>query len=142
VGTLSDPAVLGAPIARLCTADSTGDSTPDGKPFPVLRVGPVAFFADLDQLAAIRDAIGVYLDSPDDRTPDRAWKGRTDAVTLLAPISGGCEFGEPPIPAPPPFEPSPEDWRDYREAMDRIDRARDYLDDFNAARDDDSETPA
>ena len=48
-------------------------------------------------------------DDHDDRTPDRAWPGRTAAVTALLPISGGALDD-----IPPSYEPTPEDWAEYR----------------------------
>jgi hypothetical protein len=63
-----------------------------------------------------------------DPTPDQNWKGRTDAVTLLAPIAGGSD-DEPPI-IEAPFEPSEEDWADNRAWCETVDR----IDAFNAER--------
>jgi hypothetical protein len=50
-------------------------------------------------------------------------------VARPAPSVGGADV---------PFEPSPEDWREYESWA----RTRDYLDRFNAVRDDSSEVPA
>jgi hypothetical protein len=86
-------------------------------------------------------------DWPDDRTPDRNWKGRGDDVTLLAPVCGGADpdevdTGEWPVPPPiaggcdGPFVPSPEDWAACREWAD----ACDCIDECNDARD--GESPA
>jgi hypothetical protein len=59
---------------------------------------------------------------PYDGAPDANWKGRGDDVTLL-PNAGGSE---------PEFHPTEEDWQQYHAMM----ATADYLDGFNAVRDD------
>ena len=65
------------------------------------------------------DPLGVPLpdDDHDDRTPDRAWPGRTAAVTALLPISGGALDDVPPL-----YGPSPEDWAEYHKVFDELDQ--------------------
>jgi hypothetical protein len=64
----------------------------------------------------------------DDVTPDRHFD-RSDAATLLTrPISGGCDD------IPPPYEPTEQDWLEYRQHMDAVDA----LDALNDVRIDDN----
>lgn len=71
-----------------------------------------------------------------DSTPDQNWKGRGDDVTLIQPISGGCDD------IPPPYEPTPADWEEYHRIMDEIEQSDNYLKMFNKLRDAASERPA
>jgi hypothetical protein len=66
-----------------------------------------AVYSDRDQLETLRDAISVYLDPPDGRTPDRNF-------SRLAPIAGGCDD----IPAE--YHPTEEDWEEYHRMFDQI----------------------
>ncbi len=47
------------PKARIDCDTQTCASSPDG--YPVLHIGPVAFFPNHDQLVKLRDVIGAYL---------------------------------------------------------------------------------
>jgi hypothetical protein len=123
--------------------------TDSGCRFDILTIGGFNLFPSLDQLRRIRDVIDAHLadqgtddrqappeqpapltqdevDALPDASPDDSWAGRTDAVTLLHyPIAGGCDPS-----LPEPFEPTPEDWADYRAATEAADR----LDQFNTVR--------
>jgi hypothetical protein len=122
-------------------------ATPDGVSFPVLRVGPVAFFASKDQLRRIRDVLAdflceaeeVSLDDPSWDEDDAVWS-TPDALDLaypdldptpdahwtrMAPITGGCDV------TLDPYVPTERDWQEYNEwcaTVDAIDECNDASD--------------
>ena len=138
-----------------CNIECRTLTTPSGRDFVVLGVGPVSIYPDRDQLSRIRDAISGFCDPPppdgaggvpqisgiepksdadraivwaahhftppeleemEEHFPDALAADGVDLVDAdgLLPVAGGCV-------------PSPEDWADYREWtqwVDRIDESR------------------
>ena len=110
-------------------------ATDSGRPFTLLTVGPIRFYSSRDQLRQIRDVITDYLgDESDDRqTPPEQPPALTHAESRRPPMSALTAHGWPHgrrdagdgtdlrrcSRHPCPFEPTAEDWADYRRSLRR-----------------------